>query len=389
MNITEIIQDKYKNLTKEQQAIAIFIAAIFCLLTFIFCLKGIQQGLHFFLKKKSEPLLIRQKNNIFIPAQSALRQEIKTQIVKKVSQPHTVVVPGFIEADPAKTVDIFPPVIGRLTTLKIKLGDYVKADQLLAEIQSSDLAAANSDYARAEASKIFAEKNLARVKEVYHAGGNTLKDVQIAQNEYQQALAIYNQGQARLKTLGQSNFSSLKLTSPIEGRITNINYGIGSYITDITTPLLTVSNIDSVWVTANIPETLAGVVEKKQAVSIFLPAYPKVKLDGHISFVNSFLDPDTRRNKTRIRFKNPNHKLQPNMFASIRIQINQPNVIMIPVSSILMNDDTTSVFVESSAWSFIRRDIEIGLEDGDMVRVLAGLNENERIIIDGGVLIND
>ena len=389
MKITETIREKYQHLNQEQRAISIFIAGILSLLIFIFFIKGVHQLFHVIFKKTPEPLLVRQKKNIYIAPQSALRREIVTQIVKKISQPHTIVVPGVVEANPAHTVNVNPPVVGRLISLHARLGDYVKANQLLAEIQSADLATANADYKRAEAAHLLAEKTLTRVKKVFSAGGNTLKDVQIAENDYNQAVSTLKQTQARLKTLGQGDFSALKILSPIDGRITNLNYGLGSYLTDVTAPLLTISNIDTVWVTANVPETLAGVVEKQQSVSVFLPAYPKVALHGKVSFVSSYLDPSTRRNKTRIDFDNPKHKLQPNMFASVHIQIKQPNVIMIPVSSILMNDDTTSVFVETSPWSFARRDIDIGLEDADMVRVLSGLQEGERIIVDGGVLVND
>jgi membrane fusion protein, heavy metal efflux system len=389
MRITDIIREKYQRFTHEQRAITLFILGISSLIFFIFFLKGIHQTFHFLFKKNPEPLLVREKKSIYIPPHSALRNEITTEIVQKIKQPHTIVVPGIIEADPARTVNIYPPLVGRLTSLHVKLGDYIKKDQLLAEIQSADLATATADYKRAEAASILAETALTRAKKVFSAGGNTVKDLQIAENDYHQTIATLHQTEARLKVLGDADLNTLKIVAPIEGRITDLNFGLGSYLNDVMSPLLTISNIDQIWVTANVPETLAGVVEKNQSVSVFLPAYPSVELHGKISFVSAYLEPSTRRNKTRITFDNPRHKLQPNMFASVHIQIKQPNIIMIPVSSILMSDDTTSVFVETSPWTFIRRDIQIGLEDTDRVRVLSGLKPGERIITDGGVLIND
>lgn len=389
MKIAEIFRERYRHLTREQRAIALFVGAFLSLLLIIFLFKGIHQLAHFIFKKTPEPLLLREKNTIIIPTKSVLRQEIKTQIVQKIKQPHLVVVPGAIEADPARIVNVYPPVIGRLIKLHVRLGQDVKVNQLLAEVQSGDLATANADYKRAEAARALAEKNLTRVQGVFKAGGSTLKDLQIAENDYKQAVEVFNQTQIRLKTLGQGDFGVLKIVSPIEGRVTALHYGLGSYLTDMTAPLLTVTNTDEVWVTADVPETLAGVVQPQQPIAVFLPAYPKMKLESHIDVISPYLEPDSRRNKARTLFQNTDHKLQPNMFASIQIKIKQPLVIMIPVSSILMNDDTTSVFVESSPWTFVRRDIEIGLEDRDMVRVLSGLEEGERIVIDGGILIND
>ncbi len=389
MKIAEIFRKKYQHLSREGRAVALFISAFLSILFIVFLFKGINQLAHFIFKKNPDLLLVREKNTIFIPPKSVLRQEIKTQAVQKIKQPHLVVVPGAVEADPARVVNVYPPVMGRLIKLHVALGQEVKANQLLAEVQSGDLASANADYKRAEAAKLLAEKNLARTQGVYKAGGNTLKDLQIAENDYKQAVEIFNQTQARLKTLGQGDFGVLKILAPIDGQLTAIHYGLGSYLTDVTEPLFTLTNIDQVWITADVPETLAGIMRPQQPIAVFLPAYPKLTLESQIGVVNAYLEPDTRRNKARTLFQNTDHKLQPNMFASVQIKIKQPLVIMIPVSSILMNDDETSVFVETAPWTFVRREIQIGLEDSDMVRVLSGLSEGEHIVIDGGILIND
>jgi cobalt-zinc-cadmium efflux system membrane fusion protein len=120
-----------------------------------------------------------------------------------------------------------------------------------------------------------------------------------------------------------------------------------------------------------------------------MPAYPKVIWHGTVSFVSSFLEPDTRRNKTRILLPNPNGKLQPNMFATIKVTVNQPSRPVIPLSAVLMNNETTSVYVEVAPWVYKRREVTLGTEDGEHVRVLSGLNPGERVVVCGGVFIND
>jgi cobalt-zinc-cadmium efflux system membrane fusion protein len=389
MKIKEAFRTRYQSLPNEHKPIARLIAGVLCLILFILLTKGCH-ALASGRKTPPKPLMIRQGNEIIIPPYSELRTELKLHTVKKISKPHIVIFPGIVEADPTHTVNILPPLPGRLISLNVKLGDFVKPQQTLAEINSADLAQASADLAKAKAMLMLTEKTLQRANEVYRAGGNTIKEIQIAQNDKTQAMAQLNQTKSRLKTLGQrEHFSSYKIAAPIEGRVIAINYGQGSYITDITVPILTISNLKTVWVTANVPESLAGVVEKNQQASIFLPAYPDQELHAKITFVNSFLEPDTRRNKTRIAFPNPNGKLQPNMFASVHVEVQQPNLIMIPISALLMNNDTVSVFVESSPWTFVRREIQLGLEDGENVRVLAGLTEGERVATSGGVFIND
>ena len=77
------------------------------------------------------------------------------------------------------------------------------------------------------------------------------------------------------------------------------------------------------------------------------------------------------------------------MYATVKISLIEPDQVIIPISSILMNNDTTSVFVETTPWTFVRRDIELGLEDDKSVRVVSGLTAGERVVTSGGVLMND
>ncbi len=389
MKVQETIRAKYTTLSPRQKPIAILCTTLVCLLLLIIlfkCYQAIASSKH---PLPVQPIMTRQGNTITIPPHSPLRTHMTIKTISTSNKPHVVSFPGIIEADPSRTVNILPPLTGRLVSLKVKLGDVVKPNQILAVISSPDLALAHADNEKALAMLKLSTYALKRSNEVYHAGGISLKMVQLAQNDYAQVLAETNRTKAKLETLGSRRFNLLTIRAPIEGRVTALNYGMGSYINDPLATLLTISNLTTIWVTVNVPENLVGVVEKNQRVTVHLPAYPKQVLHGKISFVNSFLEPDTRRNKTRIAFPNPNGKLQPNMFATVKVAVLQPHLIMIPISSILMNDDTTSVYVETSPWVFKRREVQLGSEDGTDIRVLSGLHAGERIVICGGIFIND
>lgn len=365
--------------------------ALVCLL-FIILLKSCHTLIVDKNKTPIEPMVLRQGNKIIIPLHSPLRLQMKLKQVRLSNEPHIVSFPGAIEADPARTVNVLPPLTGRIFSLNVKLGEVVKHNQLLAVINSPDLAQAYADNDKAKSVLKLTTDALRRAQRVNRAGGNALKDVQSAQSAqsaYSQAFAEANRTQARLKILGNNTFSRLVIKAPISGRITALNYGRGSYINDLTVALLSISNIKMVWVTANVPENLVGVVAKNQHVNIYLPAYPKQVFQGQIAFVNSFLEPDTRCNKTRIALSNVNERLQPNMFATVELTVPQPDLVMIPLSAILMNDDTTSVYVETSPWIFERREVQLGPEDGRDVRILSGLKAGERIAASGGIFIND
>ena len=391
MNIHVVIpflRAKYAKLPQDQKPIALLIAAVLGILLMILLLKGCIA----IVAKKAvppEPSIIRQDHTIIIPKSSPLRAKMNVKTIRVSNSPHIVSVPGIVEADPSRTVNILPPFTGRLVALKIKLGDTVNRGQVLAVIRSPNLAQAHSDHDKAVALLNLTSEALKRARSVNRAGANSIKDIQLAKSNYTQALAERNRAAATLKAVGKNTFSLLSIKSPLDGRVTALNYGLGSYINDPYAPILTVSNTELIWVTANIPENMVGRVTKDLPVDVFLPAYPQQILHSKVSFVSAFLEPDTRRNNTRIAFHNPNGKLQPNMYATVKIALNEPDQVIVPISSILMNNDTTSVFVETTPWTFVRRDVELGLEDDKSVRVISGLTAGERVVTSGGVLMND
>jgi cobalt-zinc-cadmium efflux system membrane fusion protein len=81
--------------------------------------------------------------------------------------------------------------------------------------------------------------------------------------------------------------------------------------------------------------------------------------------------------------------LKPNMFANASIDIPQPEQVFIPQSALLMNNDSITVFVEVSPWTFERRTVDISYDESDGTRVLKGLKQGDRVIVRGGVLLND
>lgn len=374
----------YRNLSPRQRIYfwaGVFFIAL-CIGKFWF---GSWRNLHL----APKPLFIHRANQIIIPAYSALRKQMHMHTVKPFRFPHTFSIPGLVEANPIRTVNVFPPVTGRLWQLNVNVGDKVEKGQLLAIIRSPDLANAYAEHAKALSQVKYAALALNRAKEVHKVGANSMKDIELAENNFSQATAELKRTAATLQALGKRNYRQLMIKAPFQGRVIALNYGRGSYITDVTAPLLTMSNNDSVWVTANVPENIIGRIAPGQSTEIHLAAYPEKLWYGRVNFINPVLEPDTRRNKTRIVIENPDLSLQPNMFAMVKISYPEPALITVPTSAIFMNDDTTSVYVEIAPWIFQRRPVVIGEEDNGYVRILSGLKSGEKICVQGGIFVND
>ena len=238
---------------------------------------------------------------------------------------------------------------------------------------------------------------MTRARDVNTVGANANKDLEAAESARTQAQAEFERAQQRVHTLSGENGkikregagALLPIIAPISGEVTALNVGQGSYINDNTAALMTIANLDRVWVTANIPENLLSEVRPGLAAEVSLPAYPNQVFHGSINTISNILDSDTRRSKARIAFDNIGMRLKPNMYATVKIATSQQNQISVPPSALLMNNDSVTVFVEVKPNVFVRRTVEIGTEDEQHVQILSGLNPSDRIVIQGGVLMND
>ncbi|MDR6518099.1 cobalt-zinc-cadmium efflux system membrane fusion protein [Variovorax paradoxus] len=343
------------------------------------------------------PMLVRQGNRLSVPAGSPLRDRLLVATVGQDTLPHEVSLPATVEANPASTVNILPPLTGRLLELKVRLGDTVKRGQVLATMSSPDLAQAVADAQKARDALDLAQRALVRARGVNEAGSNAAKDVEAAQSAVAQQTAELRRSEARLRSLGADGSGTqagqagqvLKIVAPASGTVTALNAAAGSNLNDANAALMTVSNLDSVWVTVNVPESVVGTVAPGQNVVVTLAAYPGRSFSGKVAFVSAVLDADTRRARARIVFANPEGIFKPNMYATAVLGVPQGAQPQVPASALLMNNDSVSVFVEAEPWTFVRRTVELGREDGDKVRIRSGLAAGERVVVRGGVLLND
>jgi len=342
---------------------------------------------------EAPPAFTVDHGQIKIPDGSPLRKELVVQAVQMRQAPHAMVFPANVEADPTHTANVLPPLTGKVMELKVGLGDRVVRGQLLAVIDSGDFAQASADFDKARDALDLAKKTLDRARGVKAAGGNATKDLESAQSGYNQAQAEFNRAQARLTAVGGTPGSAaqrpMQVTAPMSGAITALSVSPGTYVNDATAAMMTISNLDSVWITANVPESDVGRIAKGEKVDAVLAAYPNQTFRGTVSFVNPLLQSDTRRDLVRAVFANADGKLKPNMYANVSIDVPQPAQVFVPESALLMNNDSITVFVEVSPWTFQRRTVDLSYDETDGTRVLKGLEAGDRVIVRGGVLLND
>jgi cobalt-zinc-cadmium efflux system membrane fusion protein len=340
------------------------------------------------------PLSLREGNRITIPEGSPLRDKLVLQEVVEKETRRKLVLPAVVEVDPARTVKVLPPLAGRVIDLKVELGSRVKEGDVLAVIESGDLAQAYSDDAKARSVLTLTKLALDRLLGLEKTRAIAVKDREQAQSDYAQAQAELKRAEERLKAIGVSGEQReqaklLFVKAPISGSVIDLQVGLGAYLNDPTAAIMTIANLDTVWVTANVPERDTSLVVKDQSVDVVLTAYPERVLKGQVLFVGDLLEPDTRRTKVRIAFPNAAAQLKPNMFATATFLAPPRRSPVIPASALLLRDETDQVFVEVAPWVFEPRRVETAYQEGTSAIVASGLTGGERIVTKGGVLLND
>jgi cobalt-zinc-cadmium efflux system membrane fusion protein len=338
--------------------------------------------------------LVRQGDSIFIPEGSALRTRVAIEPAAARPVSTQLLTPGIVESDPAVTAAVLAPLAGRVETLPVELGQRVTRGQVVAELDSPDLAQANDDNAKAIDALNLATRNLERQEQQSRIGVISDRDLDQARSDHAQAQAEATRTQARITALGAavsdgSHPGRLLVRAPVAGSITSLNVARGNMLNDATQPLMTIADLSTVWVTALVAEKDLNGVKVGQEAQVALSAYPDKVLHGRVTSVADVIEPDSRRDKVRIALPNADYALRPNMFATVTLLGASSAQVTVPTSALLMNNDRTSVFVATAPWTFKRREVDMRLGEGNSAVIVSGVSAGEQVVVKGGILLND
>jgi membrane fusion protein, heavy metal efflux system len=340
--------------------------------------------------------LVRRGDAIFIPEGSSLRTRVAVAPARAQPVSTTLLTPAIVESDPAVTAAVLAPLTGRVEELPVELGRRVMRGQVVAVLDSPDLAQAHDDNAKAIDALALTSKNLQRQEQQLKIGVISDRDLDQARSDYTQAQAEATRTQARLVALGagtgpdaDGHPGRLTVRAPVSGSVTSLNVARGNMLNDATQPLMTIADLSTVWVTALVAEKDLDGVRAGQAAEVELSAYPGKVLHGRVTSVADVIEPDSRRDKVRIALANADYALRPNMFATVTLLGPSAAQVIVPTSALLMNNDRTSVFVATAPWTFKRRVVDVRLGEGTTAVILNGVTAGEQVVVTGGILLND
>lgn len=284
------------------------------------------------------------------------------------------------------------PFGGRIVRSYVRLGDPVRRGQTLFEVSSSDYMAAVKDYLESRSAADLSAANLRR-KETLHQSGmlsdreweEVRAEARNADNACELArrsLALYNVDPSSVK-VGEP----LRVVSPISGRIIRNDLVIGGYLAEEDAAPMTVADLSTVWVTANVKASQAAGLMAGQAVMVETDAGRQA--EGRIFYVGEVLDEKTRTLPVVVECNNGERLLKPGMFVTAVFARHEVEVLAIPSSAVFQGGEAKFVYVQDAPGHFRKAAVQVESLEKGLQRVLSGLSGGETIIADGGIYLSE
>ncbi len=357
--------------------------------------------------KTSPEAVQKQNGEVMFPPGSAQLSQITVAEVQMSEVPSEVVTaPGKIEADPNHVARVLLPLPGRIASVLVQLGDSVRRGQPVAVLESPDADVAMSAYLGAKAGlnnaksgQLKAQADCDRAKDLYQHQAIAQKEVLNAEAALAQAKAAVEQADAsreqaqrRLELLGmKTDVFGQKITvnAPISGKVLEINVAPGEYRNDMNAPLMTISDLSTVWVTSDVPETKIRFIDPGEHLDIKLAAFPGQTFRARVTRIADTVDPQTHTVKVRAELENPHGMFRPEMFGEIRHVESMEKRPVVPSAAVIQSEGQNIVYREKSHGHFVPVRVQVGNVVDGHVAITEGLAPGDRIVVDGVMLLKN
>lgn len=160
--------------------------------------------------------------------------------------------------------------------------------------------------------------------------------------------------------------------------------------TDNSANIFTISELDDVWVMANVFETDIAKIKEGYEADVVTVSYPDEPFHGKIDKINNFLDPATKTMQVRIRIDNKNMLLKPEMFATVYVKYtDHDEKIAVPSAAVIFDNSKNYVLVFKDKFNIAVRQVEVAKTSGDLTYLSSGLQADEKVISKNQLLIYD
>ncbi|MFW6139803.1 MAG: efflux RND transporter periplasmic adaptor subunit [Acidobacteriota bacterium] len=303
---------------------------------------------------------------------------------------------GLIEA--REKIVITPETGGKIAKIYVDEGERVQRGDILAELETKttrlQLKQAEAGLAVAKANYNDAQRNMERMERLR-------KENAVSEQQYEKVKLAFESSEAQLKQaqaaldLAEHNLDVSIMKAPFNGVIASKNAEVGDIINPMmgggglyttSSGVLTLVDFSSVKIHIQVSHEDMVRIRKGQKAHITVKAFPERVFSGEVTVVNMTADPVSKKFNVEVQAQNSDLLLRPNIFGEVVLEVStHEDALVIPQDAVV---EGSYVFVAEGDKA-VKRKITIGLQDTTHLEALQGLQEGERVIIEGNYGLED
>jgi len=290
-------------------------------------------------------------------------------------------------------------VTGRVSEIYANLGQQVKQGEVLAKITSTELTQSQLIYLKAKSANQLAEQAANRATILYKEDVIALAELQRRESESSSAKAEYRAANDQLRVQGMDQASIDRLAKT--GLIESINHVVTSIAGEIVErkinkgqvvqpadALFSVADLNTLWAISEVPESNSYLIHKGQKASLIIPSLRNQEVDGVVAHVSSTVNTQTRTVVVRMELPNKNGQMKPGMLATMLIESQPMEKLVVPVNAVFREDNQDHVFIRQDDNRYRMIPVKLGAEGRGYRPVISGLDDGQEIAIDGAYHLN-
>jgi len=308
--------------------------------------------------------------------------------------------PGEVRLNADSVAHVVPRVPGVVREVMAKVGDDVKAGQIMAVLESRELANLKAEYLAARERESLAKATYEREKGLwekkisaeqdYLSAKQALAECGININRAEQQLHAAGFSEEYLKGIsGQSHISYTRyeMTAPFDGSVIEKHITLGESLKDDVS-CFTMADLNTVWVNLSVYQKDIPAVRKGQQVIISAGGSVSDGVPATIEYMGPLVGEETRTATARVVLPNENGQWRPGQFVTgfVSTEVTETVPVVVPKTALQSFENSTVVFVQTDK-GFVPAPVTVGRGDGSHVEITKGLEKGKRVVVEGAFLV--
>ncbi len=301
---------------------------------------------------------------------------------------------GEIAFNSDRLAHLVPRVPGVVREVHKNLGDIVRAGDVLAVLESRDLADAKAAYLAAVARLTLAQANFTREENLrqekitaekdYLESKQILTEAQITLRSAEQKLHALGLTEVDLQALPshpETSYTRYEITAPIDGTVVQKHIVLGEVFKEDSNPCFVIADLTSVWVDLKVHQQDLSHIRPGQTAVI--KGGEDLQTEGTITFVSNIVSETSRMAFARMTIPNPEGRWRPGLFVTGQIVVEEASAtVAVPKDALVRLDGQTCVFLETDR-GFVPQTVIVGRSNDSSAEITAGLKAGQRYVARG------